>query len=440
MLDTIEREKVSTLIIVGDAFARPLTATLDEHPGRWDLSSLFLVISSGVMWSQETKDAFLKHHPGVLLYDTLGSSEAVGLGVSVSSAGASAGTAALHAGRQRPGGDRRRPRRRARLGRDGPRGAAGATCRSGTTRTRSSRRRPSCRSTGTRYSIPGDYATVEEDGTFTLLGRGSVCINTGGEKVFPEEVEEVLKLHPSVVDAVVVGLPDDKFGEAITAVVEAQPDEPVDEADIIAHVKGKLASFKAPQVGGAHRHDRPGPQRQGRLQAHEGLRRRDARRADPDGLERARRPLHRPPPRRTWPSPGGRLPCRSCRRRLKRVSEWCAGPEGAGLQGEGAHRCRRGHDGHVLASRSASPWRRVWRRRWPLRMRRADHAVHPEATTPARDADHHDGGDRVHHVDDSTTAPQPPEQEPEIKTSSCRRAGPSRCRARVACSRRSPAS
>jgi fatty-acyl-CoA synthase len=100
---------------------------------------------------------------------------------------------------------------------------------------------------GKRYSVPGDYATIEADGTITLLGRGSVCINTGGEKVFPEEVEEVLKLHPSIRDAVAVGVPDDKFGEAITAVVEPFPGSPVDEGDVIAHVKSKLAAYKAPK-------------------------------------------------------------------------------------------------------------------------------------------------------------------------------------------------
>ena len=73
---------------------------------------------------------------------------------------------------------------------------------------------------GVRYSIPGDFATVDADGTVRLLGRGSQCINTGGEKVYPEEVEEVLKLHPTVADAAVVGVPDERFGEAITALVE----------------------------------------------------------------------------------------------------------------------------------------------------------------------------------------------------------------------------
>ena len=98
---------------------------------------------------------------------------------------------------------------------------------------------------GKRYSVPGDYATVEADGTLTLLGRGSVCINTGGEKVFPEEVEEILKTHDAIADAVAVGLPDEKFGEAITAVVELVPGRSLDERDVIAHVKSKLAAYKA---------------------------------------------------------------------------------------------------------------------------------------------------------------------------------------------------
>jgi fatty-acyl-CoA synthase len=98
-----------------------------------------------------------------------------------------------------------------------------------------------------RYSIPGDFATVEADGSIRLLGRGSVCINTGGEKVFPEEVEEALKTHPAVADAVVVGVPDEKWGEAITALVEPAPGERPDEDDLIAHVKTRLAAFKAPK-------------------------------------------------------------------------------------------------------------------------------------------------------------------------------------------------
>jgi fatty-acyl-CoA synthase len=100
---------------------------------------------------------------------------------------------------------------------------------------------------GVRYSLPGDWAMVEADGTVTLLGRGSVCINTGGEKVFPEEVEEVLKTAPGVIDAVCVGVPDDRFGEAICAVVEPRAGTTIDDAAVIAHVKGHLAHYKAPR-------------------------------------------------------------------------------------------------------------------------------------------------------------------------------------------------
>jgi fatty-acyl-CoA synthase len=100
---------------------------------------------------------------------------------------------------------------------------------------------------GKRYSCPGDYAMVEADGTLSLLGRGSVCINTGGEKVFPEEVEEVLKTHPSVRDAVAVGIPSEQFGEVVAAVVEPADGAEVDATDVIAHVRAKLAAYKAPK-------------------------------------------------------------------------------------------------------------------------------------------------------------------------------------------------
>jgi acyl-CoA synthetase (AMP-forming)/AMP-acid ligase II len=100
---------------------------------------------------------------------------------------------------------------------------------------------------GVRYSVPGDWATVEADGSITLLGRGSMCINTGGEKVFPEEVEEILKTHPAIHDAVAVGVPDERFGQAVTAVVEPEGGAVIDEAEVIAHVKSKLAHYKAPK-------------------------------------------------------------------------------------------------------------------------------------------------------------------------------------------------
>ncbi len=99
---------------------------------------------------------------------------------------------------------------------------------------------------GRRYSIPGDYATVEADGTITLLGRGSACINSGGEKIYPEEVEEALKLHPAVADCNVVGVPDERWGQAITAVVQLS-DPSIEDQALIQSVKENLAAYKAPK-------------------------------------------------------------------------------------------------------------------------------------------------------------------------------------------------
>ena len=246
LLDTIERERVGALTIVGDAFAKPIVRALDAEPDRWDLSSLVLITSSGVMWSTAAKQGLLKHHAGMLLVDSFSSSEAIGLGSSVSAAGAEERTAHFNLGADvkvitddgrdvEPGsGERGRVAipGHVPLGyyKDPEKTAATFIQRD-----------------GRRFSMPGDYATVEADGTITLLGRGSVCINTGGEKVFPEEVEEVLKTHPSVRDAVVVGVPDEKFGEAITGVVEVEPGAEPTDSELIAHVKETLAAYKAPR-------------------------------------------------------------------------------------------------------------------------------------------------------------------------------------------------
>ena len=100
---------------------------------------------------------------------------------------------------------------------------------------------------GRRYSMPGDFATVEADGTITLLGRGSVCINTGGEKVFTEEVEQVLKAHPDVFDAMVVGVPDERWGQRVAAIVQARDDTAPDLAAIDAHCRAHIAAYKVPK-------------------------------------------------------------------------------------------------------------------------------------------------------------------------------------------------
>jgi fatty-acyl-CoA synthase len=242
----VERNAVQILTIVGDVFARPLLAALDAEPDRWDLSSLFVFTSSGVMFSEASKQGLIRHQPHAMIVDAFSSSEAVGMGQSVSAAGADAGTAKFSLGAHtkvftedlrevEPGSGE--------IGRV----AVGGHQPIGYYKDPEKTAATFLEVDGKRYSIPGDFATVEADGSITLLGRGSVCINTGGEKVFPEEVEEVLKTHGAVRDAVAVGVPDEKFGEAITAVVELAPDTELDEAAIIAHVKGKLASYKAPK-------------------------------------------------------------------------------------------------------------------------------------------------------------------------------------------------
>jgi acyl-CoA synthetase (AMP-forming)/AMP-acid ligase II len=247
LLDVIDAERINSVAIVGDAFAKPILRALDAQPERWDISSLKVLTSSGVMWSAETKAGLLRHHPRMLLIDSLGSSEAIGMATSISTGDAGADRTATF--RLGPGnrvvtddgrdvapgsGERGRVALRGRM----PLGYYKDATKTAST---------FMIIDGVRYSIPGDFAEVEADGTVKLLGRGSVCINTGGEKVYPEEVEEVLKLHPGIHDAVVVGVPDERFGEAITAVVEPVEGGSVDEADVIAHVKAHLAAYKAPK-------------------------------------------------------------------------------------------------------------------------------------------------------------------------------------------------
>ncbi|HRW37915.1 MAG TPA: acyl-CoA synthetase [Aquihabitans sp.] len=246
LFDTVERYGANTTAIVGDAFAKPMLRALDAEPERWDLSSLFVIASSGVMFSEVSKQGLLRHLPQAMIVDAFSSSEAVGMGQSVSSATGGAHTAKFTLGQNtkvftedlrevQPGSGE--------IGKV----AVGGHQPIGYYKDEEKTAATFLTVDGKRYSVPGDFATVEADGTITLLGRGSVCINTGGEKVFPEEVEEVLKTHDAVHDAVAVGVPDEKFGEAITAVVELAPDVELDEADLIAHVKGHLAHYKAPK-------------------------------------------------------------------------------------------------------------------------------------------------------------------------------------------------
>jgi acyl-CoA synthetase (AMP-forming)/AMP-acid ligase II len=246
LLDTIETHRVTDVSIVGDAFAKPLLDALNRSPDRWDISSLKVMLSSGVMWSAPVKDGLIGHAPDLLCVDTLGSSEAVGLARSISSARGTAKTAGFKLGPDAQvileDGTSVRPGSGeiglvAIAGR-GPIGYFNDPEKSAKTFREIA---------GRRWTTPGDYATVEEDGTVTLLGRGSGCINTGGEKVFPEEVEEAMKLHPLVHDAVVVGAPHERFGQQVIGFVEAIPGSSLMGEELRGELLGRLAAYKIPR-------------------------------------------------------------------------------------------------------------------------------------------------------------------------------------------------
>ena len=244
--DAVQRHRANVIIIVGDVFARALVAELERTGPERDLSSLGMIVSSGAMWSQLSKEALLVHLPGITLLDAFGSSEASGLGKSFSTATDVEDTASFKIGE------------RARvLADDGTwvepgSGIAGRVAMSAPIAMGYHKDPERTAATfpvidGVRYSIPGDYALVEADGSLTLLGRGSACINTGGEKVYPEEVEEVLKEHESVADAACLGVPDERFGQAVCALVEGAAGVTVDTDAVVAHVKQRLARYKAPR-------------------------------------------------------------------------------------------------------------------------------------------------------------------------------------------------
>ena len=245
-LDDVQLYGINSTSIVGDAFAKPILRALDAQPERWDISTLRVIVSSGVMWSKETKEGLLRHNSRLIMVDSLGSSEAIGMATDTTTSESSGETARFALG----------PFTRVVTedGRDVVAGSGELGLVALRGRTPIGYYKDEAKSTqtfvtidGDRYSIPGDYATVEADGTVTLLGRGSQCINTGGEKVYPEEVEECLKQHPSVADAAVVGVPDEKWGEAITALVEPHAGDTIEASALIAHVKSKLAAYKAPK-------------------------------------------------------------------------------------------------------------------------------------------------------------------------------------------------
>lgn len=246
--DTIEREGVNLLIIVGDAIARPLVDAWDAGPER-DLSTLLSIGSGGAPLTPTLRDRLCEIAPNAAVVDGFGSSETGAQG----SQRLEPGQAATGATRFAPYGDRTAvldeqsfemlEAGSGRTGRVALRGRIPLGYHNDPERTTAT----FVHAHGERWVLTGDVATVEADGTITLFGRGSACINTGGEKVFAEEVEAVLKSNPAIYDAVVVGVPDERWGQRVVAVAAAAPAAAASTVEVLEHCRTHLAGYKLPK-------------------------------------------------------------------------------------------------------------------------------------------------------------------------------------------------
>jgi acyl-CoA synthetase (AMP-forming)/AMP-acid ligase II len=244
----VQRHHVNVLSVIGDAMARPLLEALavGSLSGDYDTSSLFSLNSTAALFSPAVKEGIAKALPNVFLTEAVGATETGFTGMALGGAGS-----------QHRGGPTVTP------GQDvivisgsggvcGP-GEVGKLARGGNmpigyykdpVKTAEMFHEVD----GRRYAVAGDLARVEEDGTITLLGRGNTCVNTGGEKVYPEEVEGALKSHPDVFDSLVLGVPDDRLGQRVAALIELRPGAPADVAALEAHVRTQIAGYKVPRT------------------------------------------------------------------------------------------------------------------------------------------------------------------------------------------------
>jgi 3-oxocholest-4-en-26-oate---CoA ligase len=242
---TIARERVGFLTIVGDAFARPLLDQLEQTS--YDLSQFRVLLSGGAILTPTLKEAFIDKIPHLMIIDGFGSSESGGQGTQVTMAGTKSAPGTFRMNEQTTV---------LKTDLSGPLvpGAAetGWLARKGYVplgyfkdAEKTARTFPVIE--GIRYAVPGDHARLQADGSIVVLGRGSVSINSGGEKIYPEEVEQALKHHPSIYDAVVVGTPNDRFGEQVTAIVQARAGEVPSEHELVDFCGQHLARYKLPR-------------------------------------------------------------------------------------------------------------------------------------------------------------------------------------------------
>jgi acyl-CoA synthetase (AMP-forming)/AMP-acid ligase II len=245
----VEREKVNMIMITGDAMGKPLIETLDEPGVAYDLSSLIGFTSTAALFSPAVKDEFFRHFPNLIMTDAIGSSESGNNGITRVQPGATAmkgGPTVTAVGESvvfdealnlvKPGS-----------------GVIGKIARAGNIpigyyNDPQKTAEVFITVDGKRYVMPGDFATVEADGSVTLLGRGSICINSGGEKIFPEEIEAVVRNHPDIMDAIVVGAPDERFGQRVAAIVEPRPGHTAPSLETVQeHCRGHVAGYKVPR-------------------------------------------------------------------------------------------------------------------------------------------------------------------------------------------------
>lgn len=239
----IERNQVNVVVLIGDAMARPIIEALIE--GGYDSSSLWAISSSASLFSPSVKEQYLTHLPNIMLTESIGSSETGFAGLGFVTAETKGDGPKVNPG----------PNTIV-VGEDGqraPDGVIGRLARGGHVpigyyKDPEKTKTLLIEIDGIRYSMPGDYARVEPDGGLTLLGRGNTCVNTAGEKVYPEEVEGALKSHPAILDAVVIGVPDEKLGQRVGALIQRRDEVELDLDELDTHVRQQVAGYKVPRT------------------------------------------------------------------------------------------------------------------------------------------------------------------------------------------------
>lgn len=247
--DLVDAEGVTGMMITGDAVARPLIELLEANPDRWKAENLIVLSSSAALFSQSVKDRFLERFPNLIIFDAIGSTEGGFNGMTTAAKGArgEGGGPTVNPGRdvkvldeqleEIPVGDER----------------IGMLARGGNiplgyfNDEKKTAENFVIAADGKRYAVSGDFARWTSDGRLVMLGRGTVSINSGGEKIFPEEVEQALKSHPGVFDCLVVGVPDERWGQRVAAVVQPREGMTVTLEELDAHARRHVAGYKVPR-------------------------------------------------------------------------------------------------------------------------------------------------------------------------------------------------